>query len=113
MIVKAGTITDYYNYEENDSSNKECPRDVIIPETINGTTVIKIGYMAFEEKNITSVKFPSTLTDIGYYAFRYNKISGELDLSNTNLTYVSGFGSNEITSIKLYIWKNFRYQNIY
>ena len=83
-----GTITDYYDYEENDSSKKACPREVVIPQKINGVTVTIIGNNAFKSKNITSVKFPNTLTSIGEYAFENNKLSGELDLSNTSVTSI-------------------------
>ena len=109
-------ITDYYDYENNDSSNPACPRDVIIPDTIDGVAVTKIGDSAFRAQcdydddwnyvcinQITSVKLPTSLESIGYNALHHNKLSGELDLSVlTSLTSIGeyAFASNEITSIK-------------
>ena len=101
-----GSIINYYDNEENNSSNKECPRDIRIPETINGVTVTKISNNAFKEKNITSVRFPSGLESIGQYAFSNNKINGKLDLSNTNIASIESFAflsdgsTNQITSVK-------------
>jgi hypothetical protein len=50
--------------------------DIIIPETIDGKTVTKIGEpystdcaMPFLEKDLTSVVIPDTVTYIGYSAF--------------------------------------------
>jgi len=122
-----GTITDYYDYENNDSSNPACPRDVVIPNTINGIAVTKIGDYAFRSdcyydfyngsnecsSAITSVQFPNSLEEIGKYSFRYNLLSGILDLSNTNLKFIGGyafagddtysvkFGVQEISVVKL------------
>lgn len=43
--------------------------DVIIPETLDGYTVVKISQDAFEKSAITSVDIPQTVTEIGDYAF--------------------------------------------
>ena len=74
----------------------------------NLTNLTIIGDYAFagngsnDSNQITSVKFPNSIESIGDGAFAYNKLSGELDLSAySNLTHVSGFGGNEITSFKL------------
>ncbi|MBN2820269.1 MAG: leucine-rich repeat protein, partial [Bacteroidales bacterium] len=83
--------------------------DIIIPETLDGQTVIGIangasaGLGVFYRKEYTSVQLPSTIEMIGDYAFYYNKISN-LDLSNcTNLTSIgkTAFGYNRLTSINL------------
>lgn len=101
-----GSIANYYDNEENNSSNPKCPRDIRIPETINGVTVTKIVNNAFKEKNITSVRFPNTLIEIGQYAFSNNKINDEIDLSNTKITSIGSFAflsdgsTNQITSVK-------------
>jgi len=60
-----------------------------------------IGYSDGSMNQIASVKFPNTLESIGDYAFEENKITGELDLSNTNIVSIGGFSYNQITSIKL------------
>ncbi|MBB6462791.1 leucine-rich repeat protein [Flammeovirga kamogawensis] len=54
--------------------------DIIIPEVLDGQTVLGIADKeypngVFQEKGITSVIFPSGLTEIGAYAFYDNNIS--------------------------------------
>ena len=63
----------------------------------------KIDYFAFADNDINKVIFPSSLKEIGSYAFSGNSITGELDLSNTKLTRVDSyvFSSSNITNIKL------------
>ncbi len=43
--------------------------DVIIPPTVNGDPVTKIGDGAFKSKNIRSVSIPSGITEIDWFAF--------------------------------------------
>jgi hypothetical protein len=47
------------------------PDAVIIPQSINGLAVTDIGQGAFENANITSVTFPTNLTNIAYDAFAF------------------------------------------
>ncbi len=67
--------------------------DIIIPQTLHSETIIGIenktnGNGVFESKDITSIKFPSTIEFIGNYAFKYNSIYN-LDFSNfTSLTSI-------------------------
>lgn len=44
-------------------------KDVVIPDSINGQPVMKIGNDAFYNTYITSVKIPDTVTEIGNNAF--------------------------------------------
>lgn len=62
-----------------------------------------IGYFAFADNEITEVKFPSSIKELDGYSFSGNQITGELDLSNTNLSIIGeyAFSSSKITSIKL------------
>lgn len=62
-----------------------------------------IGYFAFADNELTSVKLPNSITKIDGYAFSGNQISGELDLSNTKLTEIGeyAFSSSKISNIKL------------
>lgn len=55
--------------------------DIVIPETINWQPVIWIGDKAFFEKNIKSVKLPSTLKFIWEKAFKWNQIE-DIELPN-------------------------------
>lgn len=48
--------------------------DIKIPEKINGENIIEIGEEAFEEKDLNSVKLPSTIKVIGKKAFIKNNI---------------------------------------
>ena len=96
-----GTITDYYDYKGNDSSNGSCSRSVTIPSTISGKTVLKIGNYSFEEKNITSVTIPNTVTEIGYGAFGSNKLTSVTIPSSVTTIKSTAFGYNKITSLTL------------
>src|SRR5690625_5057705 len=66
------TITDYKGSET----------EVVIPESLDGKTVVAIGGKqgglfaigAFQEKNLTRVTIPDTVTKIGVHAFSKNKI---------------------------------------
>ncbi len=53
--VETRTITNY---------STEGSKDIVIPRTINGVTVRKIGSSAFLNKGLTSVVFPDTITEI-------------------------------------------------
>lgn len=64
-----GTITDYYDYESNNSNNPECPTDVIIPKMINNALVTNLGEWSFSNTEITSVFIPSTVKEIEFAAF--------------------------------------------
>ena len=81
--------------------------DITIPDTINDKVVKAISGDAFNgfriPNKLTSVKLPDSLESIGEYAFAYNNLSGELDLSNTQLTSIGddAFSNIEITSVKL------------
>src|SRR2546422_1056789 len=43
--------------------------DVTIPDTINGLPVTSIGNYAFQYQQITTVKIPSGVTNVGIYVF--------------------------------------------
>lgn len=69
---ETGTITGYMpkNY-----SFKHCPNDVVIPGTIRGVEVQKIGNKAFMNDGIESVVIPDTVTIIGNMAFASNYLT--------------------------------------
>ena len=64
-----GTITNYKNYAYNCPTNK-----VVIPSTIRGTTVERIGARAFMYDYIDSVVIPDTVKVIGNLAFASNNL---------------------------------------
>jgi len=69
------TIKNYYEYEGNNTKNPECPKDVIIPETIGNVEVTGISDSAFAGTNLSSVILPYTLTTIGSNAFSGNNLA--------------------------------------
>lgn len=99
--TSTGTITNYYDYKGNDSSNGRCSRSVTIPSTIGVTTVKKIGNSSFYEKNITSVTLPNTITEIGYNAFAYNSITSVTIPSSVIELKAGSFEKNRIRTLTL------------
>jgi hypothetical protein len=88
------TITGY-------SGNAAGIYDVIIPGEIGGKTVNTIGLLAFDYKNITSVKLPASVTKFENYAFRGNKLTS-FDLPATLVDIPRGmFHFNQLASIKI------------
>lgn len=94
-----GTVT-ITNYD------KTCGSDVVIPETIKGKTVTKIGNAnssynnVFANKGLTSVVIPDTIISIGDQAFYSNSIKS-LDLGNgvTEIGF-EAFHSNALITIE-------------
>lgn len=97
----AGTITEYYFYEGNDSANLECPKDVDIPSTISGIPVTTIGDWAMWEKELTSVTFPSSVSTIGVYAFDSNYLSSVIIPDTVTTLSEGAFDHNQLTSVTI------------
>jgi uncharacterized repeat protein (TIGR02543 family) len=75
--------------------------NVIIFGELEGYPVVNIGVSAFQDENITSITFPSTITTIESNAFRDNSIS-ELVLPEGLTTIgVSAFSNNTLTSVTI------------
>ena len=85
-------------------------KNIIIPEILNGQTVIAIGdgthsnAGVFYNKGITSVELPATLQKIGRYAFYENEILS-LDLSICagidTIDYQAFYSNNNLSSLDL------------
>ena len=75
--------------------------DVIIPATYKGLPVTEIGSNAFYNTSIISVTIPSSVTYIGYYAFRYctNLRSITVDADNPNYVSEDGILYNRAKTI--------------
>ncbi len=96
-----GTILDYYNNENNISSNSACPKSIIIPSTINETTVTAIADNAFKDKGLKRLVMPDTITTLGNWAFINNQLTS-VKLSNT-LTSIGNyeFANSLLTKITI------------
>ena len=96
-----GTITGYYDNENDNPQNPECSRNVQIPNEIDGEPVTGIGQYAFDSRDIESVTLPSGVTSIGRYAFSNNSlVSAQLPSTLQTLGY-GAFSNNQLTSIHL------------
>lgn len=101
FVTSTGTITNYYDYKGNNSSNGSCSRSVVIPSTIGVTTVKKIGSNAFSQKNITSVTIANTVEEIGYDAFSYNSLTSLVVPNSVKTIKSSAFYQNNIRTLTL------------
>ncbi|MBB6462792.1 leucine-rich repeat protein [Flammeovirga kamogawensis] len=80
--------------------------DIIIPEVLDGQTVLGIADKenpngVFQNKGITSVIFPNSMIEIGNESFRENLISGELKLPSSlqiigNRAFLTNFISGHL-----------------
>lgn len=128
FVVSNGVITDYKNpttalniimdalvekvyagpsvptsYKTYDSD--KCPRDVVIPEKINGVTITGIGHRAFAMDDIHTLDIPSTVANLNDAIFKYEESNKNLttiyihdeaqkDLDWTYFVYYNGEGSS-------------------
>lgn len=112
----AATITDYYNFEDNNPANNPCPKDVSIPAEINGVAVETIGFSAFSNNQLRSVVVPDSVVTIQPYAFSRNYITSVTLGDNVETIGHTTFSYNQITSVVIpdkvtYLWNNtFSYQ---
>jgi len=74
-----------------------------IPSSINGQPVTRIAINAFRDSRLTSVSIPSTITHIGYSAFRHSSLSQITFAVNSQLRYIGevAFGWTHLTSIQI------------
>ena len=79
--------------------NNDCPKDVVIPNKINGKDVNIISNNAFKDKDITSVIISNSVLLISPNAFQNNKL--------TNLTI-----PNNVTQIQDYAFENNKLTNL-
>lgn len=97
----SNAITNYYNNEGNNPDNPACPRGVVIPSQIGGVDVTRIGYPAFNNKQLVSVVLPKTITRIDSRAFDQNNLKsislheGIVELGDY------AFANNQISQVKI------------
>lgn len=103
FIFESGsnTVTGYYEHEGNIGSNPACPRDVELPSSIAGVPVERIASYAFDNKGLTSVVLPNTITTIGDGAFFANQLTSAVLPNSVTSIGASSFGSNLLTSVTI------------
>ncbi|MCG8474229.1 MAG: leucine-rich repeat protein [Cytophagales bacterium] len=75
--------------------------NIIIPNTLDGQKITRIGEKVFQKKYLESIKLPRSLTSIGKEAFSNNWLTNiELPDSLTNIGD-EAFSYNQLTNIKL------------
>lgn len=90
----SGLITDY-------SSDASCPRDVVIPNQINGTAVTRIYSNAFKGKQLTSVAIADSVIEIGMNAFANNKLASVVIPNSVTTIKTYAFHANELASVTI------------
>jgi hypothetical protein len=70
-----------------------------IPSKLQGKKVVRIGEAAFQEKGLTGVTIPNSVTEIGYSAFADNQLTSVT--IPKGVTSLSGFDNNRLTSVTI------------
>jgi prepilin-type N-terminal cleavage/methylation domain-containing protein len=100
FAFSAGTITKYYDNEGDAGWNPACPRDVVIPKQINGTTVTSING-GFCGEQLTSISIPNTVTSIGDFTFCSNTLTSLFIPSSVTSIGSWAFAGSTLTSVTL------------
>lgn len=95
-----GEIINYYEYEENNSKNESCPKEVLIPDFINNEKVTSIGEEAFKNKKITKIVLSDNITTIKAHAFEENNLT-ELTTNNVEEIKPYAFWNNQLETVVL------------
>jgi hypothetical protein len=78
-----------------------CPADLVIPATINGSSVTSIGGNAFQNNQLTSVTIPDSVTSIGDVAFQNNQLTSVTIPDSVTSIGVFAFADNQLTSVTI------------
>jgi hypothetical protein len=78
-----------------------CPADLVIPATINGSSVTSIGNGAFADTQLTSITIPAGVTSIGAAAFAYNRLTSVTIPGGVTSIGDGAFANNQLTSITI------------
>jgi hypothetical protein len=79
------TVTDCFPYNR-------CPAQLVIPESLGGFPVTKIGKSAFDRKQLTSVTIPDSVLEIGSHAF-----AGDVSLGTNRALASVSLGNSVVT----------------
>ena len=75
------------------------PKDIIIPSEIEGKPVTTIGYLAFWDRNLTSVVIPDTVETIGESAFSQNPLTSIVIPEGVETIEYTAFWKNQLVSV--------------
>lgn len=75
FAFSSGTVTNYYENENDNVANPVCPKNVDIPNEIGGVAVTALGDNAFTDKELIAVTIPNTVTAIGSSVFANNQLT--------------------------------------
>ena len=76
-------------------------KSVTIPSQINGKAVVSIGNYAFQNKQLTNVSIPNSVTTIGVEAFRDNQLTSVSIPNSVTTIWGYAFAYNQLTSLTL------------
>ena len=91
-----GKINDYYDNEDDNTSDPVCPRDVVISQGVTS-----IGSDAFRNNSLTSVIIPDSMTSISSSAFYENSLTSVIIPDNVTSIGAYTFASNSLTSVEI------------
>jgi hypothetical protein len=78
-----------------------CPSDLVIPEEIDGYSVVSIDHWAFAERGLISVTMPSNVTSIGEYAFSRNQLASLSIPDSVTIIHEGAFYENQLNSVTI------------
>ena len=91
--------------------------NIIIPSTINGVKMTKIGADVFRKKGLTSITIPAGVTSIGYGAFADNRLTSVTIPAGVTSIGNDAFAYNQLTNVTIPAgvtsigWEAFAYNN--
>ena len=78
-----------------------CPTALVIPATLGGNPVTKIGAASFSQRDLTSVTLPSSLLSIDGNAFSNNLLATVTIPYQVTTIGTAAFASNTLTSVEI------------